>query len=447
MQLPFVGKVQQPATWLIGLVTVGILGTATASYLVIRDRTTPPNLAAITVPVESQQLTVRITASGTVQPIQTVNLSPKNAGVLQKLYVKQGDRVTQGQVIAQMKSDDVQAELTQSRARVAQAQSRLAALQAGNRPQQISQGQATVSQSAAQMAQAEARLKLAEDRAERNRALAADGAISQDSLDAVLNEAELARANLAQLQAAMRQSQENLNLLQSGTRKEDVQAAAAQLQEAIGNQQAVEVRLEDTVIRAPFNGIVTQKYATEGAFVTPTTSASEASSATSTAIVAIAQGLEVLAEVPEVDIQQLKIGQSVEVVADAYPDRTFKGKVRLIAPEAVVKQNVTSFQVRVDLETGQDQLLSGMNVDLTFLGDRLDNALAVPTVAIVTVQGKAGVLIPGENGKAVFRPITPGAAVGNQTQVLDGLRSGERIFTDLPPGQKWQDIDPSKREQ
>jgi HlyD family secretion protein len=92
----------------------------------------------------------------------------------------------------------------------------------------------------------------------------------------------------------------------------------------------------------------------------------------------------VLAEVPEVDIQQLHIGQPVEIVADSYPNQTFRGKVRLIAPEAVVKQNVTSFQVRITLETGQDKLRSGMNTDVTFLGDQMDKAVVVPTVAIVT---------------------------------------------------------------
>lgn len=111
---------------------------------------------------------------------------------------------------------------------------------------------------------------------------------------------------------------------------------------------------------------MTQKYAEPGAFVTPTTSASTSASATSSSIVAVARGLEILAQVPEADIGRIKQGQQVEIVADAYPDRVFKGHVRLIAPEAVVEQGVTSFQVRVALDTGTDKLRSGLNVDLTF---------------------------------------------------------------------------------
>jgi len=83
---------------------------------------------------------------------------------------------------------------------------------------------------------------------------------------------------------------------------------------------------------------------------------------------------------------QVKNGQRVEIVADAYPDRRFEGRVRLIAPEAVVEQNVTSFQVRVQLVSGQSELRSGMNVDVTFIGETVPDALVVPTVAIVTAK-------------------------------------------------------------
>jgi HlyD family secretion protein len=102
-----------------------------------------------------------------------------------------------------------------------------------------------------------------------------------------------------------------------------------------------------------------------------------------------------------------------------------------------VKQNVTSFQVRVALETGQDKLLSGMNTDVTFLGDQMANAVIVPTVAIVTKDGQTGVLVPDGDNQPEFRSVTLGTAVGNETQILEGLKSGERVFTDIPKGSEW----------
>lgn len=442
MQLPLIGKVRQPSPWLIGLVAAGMIGTGATTYWAVRHHSTMPDIAGMTVPVESQALQVRITASGTVQPIQTVNLSPKTSGILEKLYVEQGDRVTKGQLIAEMKNDDLDAQLVKARAQVAQMQARLDRLNAGYRSEEIAQAEARVAQAQGRLNEAQARLNLAEERVRRNQSLATEGAISRDNLDEVLNTSETARAALEQNQASLQEARRNLDMLRQGNRVEDIREAQAQLEGAIGDLQAIEVQKEDTYVRAPFDGIITQKYATEGAFVTPTTSASEATSATSTAIVALAEGLEVLAEVPEVDIQQLRVNQPVEIVADSYPDQVFKGRVRRIAPEAVIKQNVTSFQVRIVLETGQAKLRSGMNVDATFLGDRMNNALVVPTVAIVSKEGKPGVLVPDAKNQPQFRPVILGTAVGNETQILKGLTAGERVFTDIPKGSEW---DPSKQ--
>jgi HlyD family secretion protein len=437
MPFPFTGKARQPSPWLIGLVTVGLLSTGTVTYWTLRNRSAVPDVSNMTVQVESQSLQVRIDASGTVQPIQTVNVSPKIQGILAELYVEQGDRVTQGQVLARMEYADVAARLEQSRARVTQAEARLARVRSGNRPEEIAQAEARVSQAEARVRESQAQLELADQRVQRNRDLAAAGAISLDDLDTVLNQAEVARTTLEQNQATLREAQRALELSERGSRVEDVNEAQAQVQEARANLQALEVELGDTFIRAPFDGIITQKYATPGGFVAPATSASDASSATSTAIVALAEGLEVLAEVPEVDIQQLRVGQPVEVIADAYPDQRFEGRVRLIAPEAVIRQNVTSFQVRVELVTGQEQLLSGMNVDVVFLGEEVQNAMVVPTVAIVSREGETGVLVPDAANNPEFRPVTLGTAVGNQTQVIDGLEPGEQIFTDIPADSEW----------
>lgn len=437
MQLPIIGKVRQPAPWLLGLVAAGLLGTGGVAYWMTRNQSSVPDVSNMTVQVESQSLQVRIDASGTVQPIQTVNLSPKTSGIIEELYVEQGDRVQPGQLIARMENADVVARLAQAEARVAQAEAVLSERRTGNRPEEIAQAESQVNQAEARLAEAEAQLNLAQERVRRNESLLSEGAISQDTMDEVMNQAQVAQASVNQVQASLQESRRNLDLLRRGSRSERIVEAEAQLQEAEASLQAVQVEMEDTYIRAPFGGIVTQKYANEGAFVTPTTSASDATSATSTAIVAVARGLEVLAEVPEVDIQQLQVGQLVEVTADAFPEQVFRGKVKLIAPEAVVRQNVTSFQVRIDLLSGQDKLLSGMNVDVTFLGDEVDNALVVPTVAIVSKEGETGVLVPNEENEPEFQPVTLGTAVGDQTQVLEGLEPGERVFTDIPPNSEW----------
>ena len=155
---------------------------------------------------------------------------------------------------------------------------------------------------------------------------------------------------------------------------------------------------------------------------------------------ALASNLEVLAKVPEVDIGQIKPGQAVEVRVDAFPDETFKGKVRLISPEAVVERDVTAFQVRIQSLTGREKLRSGMNADLSFLGNQLKEAILVPTVAIVTKKGQTGVLIPDAKNQPQFKPVTIGINLNNQTQILEGVKPGDPVFVQLPEGKKLEEI-------
>jgi HlyD family secretion protein len=144
--------------------------------------------------------------------------------------------------------------------------------------------------------------------------------------------------------------------------------------------------------------------------------------------------LEVIAKVPEVDVGLLQRGQPVRIVADAFPEEVFEGRVILVAPEAIIEDNVTSFEVRIGLVTGQDKLKSKMNVDVTFVGQQLDNALVVPTVAIVTREGKSGVLVADAENKPSFKPVSIGLVLDDKTQILSGLEVGEKVFIDLPEG-------------
>lgn len=443
MQIPLFGKVRRPGIWAIALLSTIVVGASITSTIALRRRQNNYNIDELTVLVDSQPIVVQIPASGTIQPIDTVNLSPRNSDILISLNVEQGDRVTKGQVIARMKSDSIEAELMQAQARVAQLEARLAELRAGNRPQDIAQGEAQVVQAEGRVADAEARRLLALDKVERNRALYDEGAISRDALDDVVNESDRAQANLDQALASLQESRDRLNLLNAGSRDETIANMAAQLEEAQGFKRQVEVRLNDTIIRAPFDGIITQKYATEGAFVTPTTSASDVSSATSSAIVALARGLEVLAEVPEVDIGRIQPDQAVEVIVDAYPDQVFDGTVKRIAPEAVTDRSrgdFIYFEVTIALESGQNLLKSGMKSDVTFVGQELSEALVVPSVAVVRDQGQSGVLVPEGDTKIRFNPVTLGVQVDNYIQILEGVESGDRVFVELPPGKSLENL-------
>ncbi|BDI15663.1 RND transporter [Nostoc cf. commune SO-36] len=476
IEIPIIGKkIKYPLRWLMGVMASGalVVGTVT-TYTLVNQGANKEDIAQLTVPVTAQNVTLRITASGKVVPVQSVNISPKNPGVLSQLYVEQGDRIQQGQILARMDSASIEAQRSQYRANLAQSQAQLAEAVAGSRPQEIAQARARLAQAQAQLAAAkagnrpqeiaqsqsqvdaaQARVNYTTEQVKRYQYLYQQGAEKKQLFDQALSEDKSARANLEeakkrfslvqsgtrteeidQRQAAVNEARAALVLLEDGTRSEQIVQRQAAVAAAEAQLKGVQVQLDETIIRAPLSGIVTQKYADPGAFVTPTTSASTSASATSSSIVAVARGLEILAQVPEADIGRIKPGQEVEIVADAYPDQVFKGRVRLIAPEAVIEQGVTSFQVRVALDTGIDKLRSGLNVDLTFLGDRVNNALVLPTVSIVTEKGKTGVLVPDAKNKPQFREITIGAQIQNQTQILGGVKEGDRIFINPPKDYK-----------
>ncbi len=478
IEIPLIGKkLKPPSRWVLGLLASGLFIVGAIATQTLRNQgVSQEDIAQLTVPVEAKNVTLRITASGKVTPIQSVNISPKNAGIVSQLYVEQGDRVQKGQIIARMNSDDIQARIQQAKANIAQSQAQLDQARAGNRPQEIAQTRSRLAQAEAQLAaaragnrpqeiaQAQAQVDAAQakviytsEQVKRYRYLVGQGAEQRQLLDQAVSEDNAAKASLreaqkglslqqsgtrteeiAQRQAAVAEARASLQLSESGTRVEEIAQRQAAVASAQAQLQAELVTLEDSIIRAPFSGIITQKYANIGAFVTPTTSASTSASATSSSLVALVRGLEILASVPEADIGRIKKGQEVEIVSDAYPDQIFKGKVRLIAPEAVKEEGVTLFQVRVQITTGEEKLRSGLNVDLTFLGDDVSNALLVPTVAIVTEKGNTGVLVPNAQNKPQFRTITIGSQIKDQTQVVEGIKQGDRIFLNPPPEYQMQ---------
>ena len=189
-------------------------------------------------------------------------------------------------------------------------------------------------------------------------------------------------------------------------------------------------------MRAPFGGVISQRFADPGAFVTPTTTASASAGATSSSIVELSQGLEVLAKVPESDLGRLRPGMAASVRVDAFPDRRFAARIRQIAPRAVKTNNVTSFEVKLALVDPAPELRIGMTADIDFQTGRLEARTVVPTVAVVTEEGRPGVLLVGKDLQPRFQPVELGVSSGRDSQVIAGLQPGTRVFIDLPPWAK-----------
>ncbi|CAN1208797.1 efflux RND transporter periplasmic adaptor subunit [Tumidithrix helvetica PCC 7403] len=412
---------------LIALLVLGAIGAG--GFYVFQTYISPPIRETRTVAVKRVSIPITVPANGTVQPEMSINVSPKNSGRLKSLLVKEGDRVTQGQILAYMDDSNLQGQLLQAQGQLTAAEATAQKLRAGNREQDIAQAQASVTLAQADLRQAELTFQ-------QNQALYNSGAISQRDFENSRATRDANRAKLAQAQQA-------LSLQQVGSRPEDITQAEAQAIAAQGSLLTIQSQIEDTIIRAPFNGVVARKYADPGAFVSPATSGSSVSSATSSSILSLASNNQVVANVAETNIALIKIGQEVTIQADAYPGQTFKGKVTQISPQSTVTQNVTSFEVKAAIVSeNKQQLRSGMNVNMEFKVGKLDNVLVVPTVAIVRKVEKGvsvtGVYVKNESGASVFTPIVIGITSNDKTEVKSGLTGNENILISFPEGMRPQ---------
>ncbi len=314
------------------------------------------DLSSYTVEAITGSLPGLISSSGELKAERSVNVSPDRQGLLEELYVDEGDKVKKGQLIGRMKSGDFIFRLNEIKAEFEKQKSAY----------------------------------------ERRKELFIEGAISADDHEEYLNRFLTSKARLRQ-------------------------------KEVEGNE---------LMIRAPFEGIITNRYAEPGAFVTPTTRASSTAGSTSTSIVELSQGLEVAAKVPESDIGRIRVDQNATVRVDSFPDQRFEARVKEIAPRAIKTNNVTSFEVTLSLINPPSKLRIGMTADVEFQGGETAISTLVPTVAIVTENGEPGVLIVGPKNKPVFQKIDLGTSSGSKTAVLNGLNAGDRVFIDLPPWAK-----------
>lgn len=233
-----------------------------------------------------------------------VHLSAKVAGRVDKVLVKEGDKVEAGQTIAVLEQKELTVQLEQAQAALAAAQAKLAAAKAGNRPQEISQ-------SGAGMAQAAASRDNARKNYERVAALYHKGGVAAQQLDSAKTALDVAEA---QYEAA----QEGYSLTNEGTRAEDINMLQAQVQEAAAAVKTIQLQLDNTNIKAPTNGIVALKSTEVGEVVTvgqPLFS------------IADLDDVWIAANIEETHIGKIAVGQDVLFTVDAYPGRKFTGTV------------------------------------------------------------------------------------------------------------------------
>ncbi|MBB3013325.1 efflux RND transporter periplasmic adaptor subunit [Cupriavidus alkaliphilus] len=343
----------------------------------------PVQTATVTSAYPTQNFTL-LNATGYVVPQRKAAVASKAQGRLEWLGVLEGSRVKKDEVIARLESKDVAASFAQAQAQVQVAQANLALQQA--------------------------ELKDAEVNLRRSRVLIVPNAISRTQYDADVARFDKARAS--------------------------VNSSRASVASARANARAAEVAVEQTVVRAPFDGVVLVKHANVGDNITPFSAAAD----TKGAIVTIAdmETLEVEADVAEANIARIRVDQPCELLLDALPGLRLAGQVSRIVP--TVDRSKATVLVKVRFVDRDARVLPDMSAKIAFLSraataqDR-QPVVAVQPAAIATRDGRQVVYVV-RDGKAHEMTVKTGDKLG-ELLAVQGVKPGDVVV--LSPGDQIGD--------
>lgn len=250
---------------------------------------------------------------------------------------------------------------------------------------------------------------------------------------------EQAKANLKLTKADLKEAENNFNrqkelLKTNSTTQASVDAAEAAYLRVLANidvanaqVKTAEVNLENTLIRAPFDGTVLTKNADVGEIVAPF--AASASSKAAVVTIADMSSLQVEADVSESNIQKIKPDQDCEITLDAYPQLKYPGYVAKIVPTA--DRSKATVLVKVGFRKYDSKVLPEMSAKVLFLGDSGKAAatpmLVVPASSVVDRNGKKFVYKVNEN-KAVSVEVKTGRISGSYVEILSGISDGDKVI-------------------
>jgi RND family efflux transporter MFP subunit len=321
-------------------------------------------------------------ASGYVTARRQATVSAKITGKVLEVLIEEGQRVEEGAVLARLDDTEARAQLVLTQAQLVAARS--------------------------QLAEVRAQLEQAERDFTRQQQLFERQLVAAQALDAALAQRDTLRARLTNIGEQIKVAQEAVAVAQ--------------------------VQLENTVIRAPFAGVVVAKAAQPGEMISPI-SAGGGFTRTGIGTIVDMDSLEIQVDVNEAFINRDTPGQPVEATLNAYPDWKIPAEVIAIVPTA--DRSKATVKVRIAIKKKDSRIVPDMGARVAFLNPGASApAAATPGVLVpaeaVRAEGTQGVVFVFANDKVERRNVTVGQATGANRQVLSGLRDGERVVLSPP---------------
>jgi HlyD family secretion protein len=289
-----------------------------------------------------------IRVSGNIEATE-VDVGFKISGRIIRRFFEEGTWVDRGKVLAKLDAEDLRNRLEVAQATLISAQARLNKLLAGSRPEEIRMAESALNQAKFDLENKEAHY-------ERMKPLFERGVISKEVLDN-------AEAALKIAKASLEKAKENYILVKEGPRKEDIEDAKAQVDQARASLKLNETQISYTTLYAPISGVVLVKSGEIGEVVNP---------GTSILTLADIENVWLKAYIPETDLTKVKWGQEVIVTTDLQPKKEYKGKISFISSQAeftpkqiqTEKERVTLvYRIKVEIPNKDRELKPGMPAD------------------------------------------------------------------------------------
>ncbi|MBZ5549056.1 MAG: efflux RND transporter periplasmic adaptor subunit [Acidobacteriia bacterium] len=416
----------EPPAWsrriiLGGIALVVLLGIVTLAYRVLASETPEVEVVRATAQGSDVAGSTVLSASGYIVAHHKISVNSKVTGRVAWIGVEKGDKVKEGQVLVRLEDQEFRAMYVQSRGAWESAKARLSELEHGSRPEEIQQADHNL---------AEARATAANDKInlDRSKELFAQGVVSKQALDdaGARYDASQQRANSLE---------QSFRLSKIGPRAEQIERARADVLQAQGQMDYAKSQLDATVIRAPVSGTILERTAEKGELVTAQF-ASGAEGGPRGSVVALADlsDIQVELDIAQDDFAKLSPKQEGTVTLDAFKDRSYKGVIAEMSPEA--NRQKATVQVKVQIQNPDAYLRPEMNATVQFKASDEKSSgpkpawVFVPTAALRDKDGAKFVLI-AFNGKALRRDVhVQGQRSGGY--LVDSLVGGENVITTAP---------------
>jgi HlyD family secretion protein len=357
-----------------------------------------------TVPVTrgSVRLTVSTVFTGSVVSDREATLSFQTGGQLASLGVQEGGAATAGEVLARLEDVEAKAQVTLADAnlRAAQAQLQRAKL---TLPLEDSQVRAEITQSQASLEHAATTYRRWQD-------LYTKGAVARQQMEEAQMRYDMAKSRYDAAIAA---------LTRNAAKQQEIAAAAATVKQMEASLHMARIRLDQTVLRAPFTGLVTRTFTHVGEFV-----------GIGKRILHLVDpsSLSLKAVVDEADAFKVRLGQRALVTMDAFQGEKLEGRVAEISPIiSSARQESRTSEVKIQLGDGSIPLKPGFSADIEIIVQELPDVLMLPTHVILERERGKYVQIVSD-GRLQQRPVRVGASNWDFTEVVTGLREGDRFI-------------------